>query len=186
MKLFFLLLFLAHSGKDPSDDGISYRTLSWADYKGQVPETELLVAARTVTQLEFETTEEAGKFTYAVKTHFLPYSSFVRERSKEILRHEQTHFQIAYIVSLRCLRDLVPLQNGDSVARNEAQEIFNHYVDEKQTLNDQFDAETKHGLNDVPEKEWELRISKQLKSLTNGRRNKNSKIRRPLHSQEKH
>lgn len=165
MKLLFLVLFLSLSGNYPSDNGIPYRLLSWSDFRGAVPDNEPSVGARTTTQMAMEITETDGHFTYVVKAYFLPDSSFVRVRSLSNLRHEQTHFKIAYIAAKECMLALVPLQRGDSLNASMAETLYEHYVDEASRLNNRFDQETNHSLNPEAEKAWENRISLKLRTF---------------------
>jgi len=174
VTFFFLTTFIATQvislfGKNPSENGIRYRLLLWSDFKERPPTDDQAIAARTTTELEFLTTEYDGRYTYRVNCYFLPFSSYVRVRSDQNLRHEQTHFQIGYIAALMCQSDLAPLQQGDSAARALAESIFNRYSAMKLDLNEKFDEATGHGLNLPVEKMWEMRIASQLKRLSHGR-----------------
>lgn len=163
MKLFIFIAFFSLFGTKPSESGITYRALAWSDFRGAIPDAEPSVAARTTTQLAMEVSEQEGKCYYAVKAYFLPDSSFVRVRSDQNLSHEQTHFKIAYIASIRCMRELIPLQGKDS--RDKAMAIYEHYLNVSDVFNDRFDRETNHCLNREAEKIWELRISHELHTL---------------------
>lgn len=165
MKLLFLLLFLSLRGNDPSDYGIPYRTLSFKDFRGKVPSGESAVAARTGTQMVLEFTESGGVFTYVVTAYFQPDSSFMRLRTREVLLHEQTHFQIAHIMALRCSQALAPLQKGDASTQAASEKVFNQYVAERNAMNAQFDGETNHGLILETEWDWELKIDRDLRQL---------------------
>lgn len=169
MKTLFLISFLSFFGNNPSGDGIAYRQLSWSDFQGSIPADQPTAAALTATQMEIESTEDNGIFTYEVKATFLPSASFVRVRTEEVLRHEQTHFKIAYIASLRCMQELVLLQGKNWKAAKEVEAIYQRTCEERDRINNQFDLETNHSINRVAEEEWERNISKQLKQLVNGR-----------------
>lgn len=162
MKLLFFLLLLSLSGNPASEIGITYRALSWSDFRSPVPENEPSVAARTTTELAMETTEIDGRFSFDVKAYFLPDSSFVRLRTDANLRHEQTHFKIAYIEARKCMLALAPLQHGDSVDNRMAFTLYQNYVDKADMRNAQFDQQTNHSLNVEAEKIWENRISREL------------------------
>jgi Bacterial protein of unknown function (DUF922) len=165
MKLLFLISFLSLFGKETSEDGIRYRTLSWSDFRGPVPE-KTTFAAVTATQLlyEFES-DEHGKYGYAVTAYFDPASSYVRLKSDAYLRHEQTHFAIAFLMAQECMLDLRPLQGSDSTRQKEVDAIYDRAVDKYNALNEQFDRETNHSVNVTAEKTWEHRIASQLAQL---------------------
>lgn len=167
MKLLFLPLILSLIGNDPSENGIPYRALTWADFRGPIPKEGDIGswAAETATEIDIETKQVDGKLRYAVYFYFVANSSWVRVKTDAGLRHEQTHFKIAYIAFLRCVRDLEPFQNGDPAVGKQVENIYDRYVDEKILLNRRFDQETNHGLNKEIESLWELKISEQLKTI---------------------
>jgi hypothetical protein len=165
MHALAFLILLFPSPNDSSDNGILYRQLTWSDYKSSLPLNEPLVAARTMTQLKMETVEQDGVYSYSVKAYFLPYSSFARVKTNDVLRHEQTHFKIADLLALECMRDLHALQHGDSTASSRADIVYNSYVERNDSANDQFDLETDHSLNKEAEKTWEFRITEELKNI---------------------
>lgn len=167
MKLSILLWFLSLTGNYSSEKEIPYRTLTWEDFRGLVPENEPTVAARTVTELEMETTEIAGRFRFVVKSCFLADSSFVRVRTDRNLHHEQTHFKIACIEARKCILALAPLQGGDSTDKSTAFTVYEHYFAASESRNDQFDRETNHCLNAEAEKIWEDRISLEMRIFGN-------------------
>lgn len=179
MKLLFLLLYLSLSGKEPSDTGIKYRTLTWGDFKGKIDKNEPLTAALTTCQFQFTWEENEGHFKYCVVAYFLPYFSYVRIKTDDILHHEQTHFKIAYLMALKCNQVLAQLQDGDTSTRKEADRIFNFYTAERNSMNARLDSYTDHGLDKEAEKNWEHQISEELSTLettlkaTNGRNSKN-------------
>lgn len=165
MKLVFFLLFLSLIGNDSSDNGIPYRNLTYADFRATVPKNEPGIAARTTCQMILDYTELDGSYRYAVTAYFLPYSSFIRKGDRQVLLHEQTHFQIAYIASLKCMQELRPLQNGDSTTLGKAQQDFSRYSEGRDKLNEKYDEETNHGLKVQEEGDWEFRINREMKQL---------------------
>ena len=165
MHALAFLILLSLSPNDSSDNGILYRQLTWSDYKSRPPLAEPLVAARTMTQPKMETVEQDGIYCYSVKAYFLPYSSFARVKTDDVLRHEQTHFKIAHLLALECMGDLHVLQHGDSTSASHAENVYNSYVERNDALNDQFDQETDHSLNKKEEKAWEFRITEELTNI---------------------
>lgn len=168
-KLLFIAL-LSLFGKEPSDGGIAYRNLSWNDFQGSIPARSAFTAAYTSTELILESdSDERGNYTFAVSAYFLPDCSFVRTPTDEVLRHEQTHFKIAYIAALECMAELIPLQGKGWPAQKKAEQLYEKCGIVRDSLNQQFDNETRHSLNTAMEKIWEDKISRQLNTLTHGR-----------------
>lgn len=165
MKLLFFLAFLSIFGKEPSDGGITYRALTWSDFRGPVPE-KTTFAALTATQLIYDyENDDQGRYTFRVTAYFDPASSYVRLRSDAYLRHEQTHFRIAFLMAQECMRELNPLQGTVEVGKKKADDIYARYVDAYNALNEQFDRETNHSLNVTEEKKWEIRLGTQKTTL---------------------
>lgn len=167
MKLSLLLLILSLSGNYPSEKEIPYRQLTWADFRAPVPYDELTVAARTTTQMQLETTEIDGKARFVVRALFLPDFSFVREKTDANLRHEQTHFKIVCIEATKCMSALEPLQGGDSIDKSMALALYNHYFEESDRRNTEFDVQTEHCLIPAAEKRWEEQISLEMRIFGN-------------------
>jgi hypothetical protein len=165
MKLLFLISFLSLFGKEPSDNWITYRPLTWSDFRGPVPE-KTTFAALTATQLIYDYENDVqGRYTFRVTAYFDPASSYVRLRSDAYLRHEQTHFRIAFLMAQECMRELKPLQGRGEAGKEKADVIYARCVDAYNDLNEQFDRETDHSKNAVAEKVWELRLVKELKQF---------------------
>lgn len=162
MKPLLFIAILSLFGKPSSEIRIPYRQLTWADYRGAIPENEPTIAARTYTQLDMGTTQSGDVYHFQVVAYVLADSSFVRLRDDKTLRHEQTHFKIAYIEARRCMLALQPLQGGDSVSEKAAGILYDHFFDVTVDLEDQFDRETNHSLDELAEKSWEDRISREL------------------------
>lgn len=171
MKPLLLIAFLSIFGKDPSDNGIAYRTLCWSDFRGPVIDSMAGFGAVTATQLLYEYESDAlGKYTFRVTAYFEPYASFGQVKSDYALRHEQTHFRIAYLKAQECMRELKSLQGGNQEAKKEADEIYARYSDSYNALNEQFDRETNHSIDVREEKRWEANIAQQVNQITHGRR----------------
>jgi len=170
MKSFVLIALLSLYGTKPSDPGITYRPLTWEDFKGSATGTPSRIAAETNCEIDFEWTDSAGIFNFDVKAYFLPHTSFVRVKSDQGLRHEQCHFQIAYIAALRCMSALASLQGRNEAAKVKAENIYKRFVSSWKQQNILFDNDSQHGLNSDQEEQWETRMSYELEQLlTNGR-----------------
>jgi hypothetical protein len=165
MKLLFLISFLSIFGKEPSDGGITYRNLSWSDFRGAVRDDMPTFAALTATQLIYEYENDGDEYTFRVTAYFEPGSSFVRVKSDAALRHEQTHFRIAFLMAQECMKALKPLQGGNESAKKKADEVYDRYVQSYNALNEQFDRETNHSVNVEAEKKWEIRLMQAIKQF---------------------
>lgn len=170
MKALLLIALLSIFGKEPSETGITYRTLTWSDFRGAIPDYIPDGGAMTATQIVLdENSDEYGKYHFCVTAYFEPDSSCVRVRTDRVLHHEQTHFKIAFLMAQRCMQELVPLQGGGEAAEKKAGNLFERYLQATDELNIKFDRETNHAINAVAERQWEVRISQQLNQIMHGR-----------------
>lgn len=140
-------------------------TLTWEDFKGPVPETELIVAARTYTALGFESMDSAGIFTCHVAAQFLNNLSWVRYPSEATLRHETVHWAICQLYAAICNKALAKYQNKPLPSMKPVTKVFEHYQRQVDLLNEQFDHETNHGQNAITEAAYERHIFNDLNKL---------------------
>lgn len=138
------------------------KRLEWDDFKGKIPAFETKVAARTVTQLMLDTNQDGNVFSFECHAELVPEESFIRLMTKEVLDHENTHWQIALLCSKECNKAISRYQGSSASKLVKVQSIYKHYVTEIDRLNKLFDKETNHGLNVVTEGLWEKNIEKTL------------------------
>lgn len=159
MNLLCITLLFSLFRNNPSNNGT--KPLTWADFKGPVPEKELSVAARTSVDFRLEATDSDGVFSFRVWAEFKPYESFVRYRTDLGLRHENTHWYIACINARECMKALAPYQHKRGV-QEIATAIYNRYSDESDRREDQFDLESNHSQIADEEARWEKQIRTEL------------------------
>lgn len=172
MKPVLFIAFLSIFGKEPSDNGIPYRTLSWHDFRRPAPADSLDIDAVTTSELIFDYEGDNEVYKFKVTALFLPDWSWVRIKNDAVLRHEQTHFSIAYLMALKCNRELAPLQGSGEDAVQKARSLYDHYFQAMNDMNSQFDRETNLSRNRKVEGEWETRITVELNQLTSYGRNR--------------
>ncbi len=133
-----LLLLLIPFANSP----ISYRQLTWADYKGK-PQSSAIASTCSGIVIEKDT-------AYAI---FEPDRSWTRTNDPAILRHEQIHFWITFLfarqIALRIKRGQATNEEGDGCL------VF---FDEWRKMEEQYDRETDHGRDTLAQKQWEEKI----------------------------
>lgn len=136
IKMKSLLLFLLIPF---SNSPISYRQLSWSDFKGK-PTNDHAASTCTGIVIEKDT-------AYAI---FEPDESWTRTSNPIVLKHEQVHFaitklyaeKIAWLTKSRC-------------------ECYSEIAEELkkwEAMEQSYDLITDHGLNVEKQKEWEQNI----------------------------
>lgn len=138
------------------------RKLNWADYQG-TPDPTVGAAASTTTYLAIEYEIENGKLLYYISSTFSPARSWVRHRTDRVLTHEQGHFDIAEIFARKLHQRMLDYQFNKNTFREVLGNMYNTIQAEKDQLQNQYDRETNHSINEELQKAWEEKIKLQLK-----------------------
>lgn len=167
-----LILRFAFSAYMPidKDEVISWqegRRLSWSDFKG-VPERRNSVAS-TYYDINQSLSDYHNYASVEIEAVFFPRRSWKRKDRDDIsiLTHEQKHFDITELFARRLrkkiqsasysnYRELEDYMNKCYKENDEAMEIF-------QTA---YDDETDHSRNGVKQGEWNQKIEKELRELS--------------------
>ncbi|MBS7566388.1 hypothetical protein KHS38_18410 [Mucilaginibacter sp. Bleaf8] len=146
------------------------RPLTWDDFKAR-PATGGKYAAEVFPSIAFDEEVAVVNSVIEVRLRMKPYlpksASWVRNgyRDDYTLNHEQRHFDIVKLAAEHYKRHLLtqqlPITNFDGA-------IHADYLDAFRDMNNmqqQYDDETQHGINQAAQAQWNERIDKELKSL---------------------
>jgi hypothetical protein len=103
-----------------------------------------------------------------MKVYMLKNSSWVKEGARDDygLNHEQRHFDIVKLVAERFKQKIQP----DSLTIEDYNSIMQyHYLEsyrEMNRLQEQYDQETRHGLDQAAQERWNRRIDQELALIT--------------------
>ncbi len=155
------------------DDTVFYtlkRPLVWADFKGY-PTKPSKYAAAVMPGFAYEGRSEVSEgivhLNLLMKVFVLQSSSWVKAdaRNPYSLNHEQRHFEIAKLVAERFKQKIKP----DSLTISDYNSIIQYkYIEsfrEMNHLQEQYDAETRHGLDELAQERWNRRLDAELKTL---------------------
>ncbi len=155
------------------DDSVFYtskRPLTWADFKG-APSKPSQYAAAVMPGFAYEGRSEVSNgivhLNLLMKVFMLQSSSWVKEHARDeySLNHEQRHFEIAKLVAERFKKRITP----DSLTVADYNSIIQYkYIEsfrEMNHLQEQYDTETRHGLDQLAQERWNKRIDEELKAF---------------------
>ncbi|MCJ8163429.1 hypothetical protein MKJ04_01160 [Pontibacter sp. E15-1] len=161
---------------DAGDDSVFYspaRPLAWADFKGQSTKPTKFAAA-VFPSFSYEgrpqVIDGVIQLELLLKVYVLKSSSWVKEPARNAygLNHEQRHFDIVRLVAERFKQKLHPgrltLEDYNSIIQYEYIESFR----EMNRLQEQYDTETRHGLDEAAQERWNKRISEELRAIPLG------------------
>ncbi|MDX5438341.1 MAG: hypothetical protein LPK03_14145, partial [Pontibacter sp.] len=146
------------------------RPLTWSDFTGK-PTKPSKYAAAVFPSFSYEgRTEVADGILHLylnMKVYMLQSSSWVKEGSKNTygLTHEQRHFDIARLVAERFKQKIKPEILSVADYNSIIQYHFIESFREMNQLQEQYDAETHHGLNRAAQEQWNKKISEELSRL---------------------
>ena len=155
------------------DDTAHYnpaRPLTWADFRAE-PRRGSHYAAEVFTSFAYEgkSTVKNGiiNLDLLVKAYMLKNSSWGRPDAKNAyaLNHEQRHFDITRIIAERFKRKIHP----DSLTREDYNSIVQYqFIESYRDMNrlqERYDAETAHGIDQMAQERWNQKIDAELRSF---------------------
>ncbi len=157
--------------EDHDDDTVFYdpqRPLKWADFTGRPRFGNFAASIFASIAYEGDSRIEDGLVyvDIVLKTYMLKPSSWVRGANNSYgLNHEQRHFDIAKIIMER-LR--VKLEEMELQAHNYDRTVSFHYLEAYREMNrmqEQYDRETAHGMNNSAQQNWNSRIDEELRAF---------------------
>lgn len=141
--------------------------LTWDDFQGTPDEKSSYKALTYSTVIANHIKVSDEIIEYDISCLFEKKLSWSKnKKSSELLKHEQLHFDIAELATRRMRQKFLAFENFElKNINNMVREIFKEEENERKTLNREYDTETKHGLIKDKQKEWEVKIAKELKEL---------------------
>lgn len=156
------------------DDSVFYspdRPLNWSDFQG-APSKPSSFAASVFPSFAYEgqprVIDGVIHLDLVMKVYVLKGSSWVKAAARNAygLNHEQRHFDIVKLVAERFKQKLTPerltLEDYNSIMQYEYIESFR----EMNRLQEQYDNETRHGLDEAAQASWNQRINEELRTFS--------------------
>lgn len=165
--------FISHKGNErcfqTQNDKILWSTarkLTWDDFKGKSDEKSTYKAITSVV-VDYKNELLPDKINYEVSCFFCKNIAWTKSKSIELLKHEQLHFDIAELVTRKIRRDMIKYVSINLAETEKyVSKVNNKYFhQELDSINKKYDTETNHSINNEKQKEWELKIAKELKAL---------------------
>lgn len=145
----------------------STRKLTWNDFKGK-PDNKSEYKAMTFSKVEIKHKSFDNHFVIDITSVFsCPLSWSKNTESSRLLKHEQLHFDITEIAARYIRKEFIQHDITDmSLLSNSLQDIYRKYNRIfRDSINLMYDEETEHGTIADKQKEWEMKIAKELKLL---------------------
>ncbi len=145
------------------------RELNWDDFQGSIPNSTSLEGYYAITSGDIQvlTIVRSEIPEFIIKVRFSKNRSWTKGNSKELLKHEQTHFDIVELYARKVRSSIGSLQQRDITSREIYTAEIADLIKQKNIRQDDFDQETRFGNNSEAQERWELRLQKELTNLSN-------------------
>jgi hypothetical protein len=144
--------------------------LTWADFQAPVPRLTRY-AAQVFPSISYEgrsrIVDGVTQIELLIKVYNPKSSSWVTEpaRNDYALNHEQRHFDVAKIAAERFKRAIVPDSLTVTDFNSQLQYQFIESFRDMGRMQEAYDGETNHGINQSVQARWNQRIDAELKQL---------------------
>lgn len=183
--IFFLLVMLANIGinaqiktlinfvqptNSSSIDTIYFahtQPLVWKDFKG-LPQQKGMAIAETASgfgfSAGFKMINNKGSLNINVFCYFDKSKSWVKSGSQSdyALQHEQNHFTISYIATHYFYQQLKKAKFTRFNYNQLLNQIYTNSMQKLQQMQNQYDSETRNGINKEQQAKWNTKINSQL------------------------
>ena len=145
----------------------SARRLTVADFKGR-PRPAQTHAALTSANINTGAICRGDVFVGTAQASFNPATSWVRDpatMTPALLRHEQLHFDIAEVYARRLRQQLASLHLACSQLGDRFDRVSQAAYAAWEKAEDDYDRDTRHGLDHARQAQWEAQVQQQLLEL---------------------
>jgi hypothetical protein len=157
----------------PTKDTIYFtnaQPLVWKDFKG-LPQQKGMAIAETASgfgfNAGFKMINNKGTLKVNIFCYFDKTKSWVKpgSQSNYALQHEQNHFTISYIATNYFYQQLKIATFTRSNYNQLLNEIYNASIQKLREMQNQYDSETRNGINKEQQAKWNKKINEQLNLL---------------------
>ncbi len=147
-------------------DWIPGSRLKWSDFKAYEKRSPGFAIATSTCGFGYEAEEENGMIRVNVYVRFFCYESWRMPgmKIKEVLKHEQLHFDICELYGRRFYAEILGLRKQELTFET-LDETLERLREDYEIIQDRYDMETGHSTNTEAQHRWERIIVDQLKRM---------------------
>ena len=142
----------------------SERKLVWDDFKGIADTSMINVDA--ITSCKIEVTDayfENDIPKYKLSCYFIKSKSWTITNDKEVLEHEQLHFDISEIFARKIRKAFDSLNLKKCVDTNKYEELYKRLGNESEIYQVKYDNTVY--FSDIQQKKWSIKVNAELERL---------------------
>jgi hypothetical protein len=163
----FILAIPVVQAQDPGEDLLTWnaaRKLTWSDYKAN-PNPNNDASATTRTYLAIDYHISTDNFSYTIRSAFSRSYSWGRDKTEYILSHEQGHFDLAEVYARKLHQRMSAYRFDKRTFQKDLKKIYDEVAAEKAAIQEQYDRETRHSIDQEKQAEWLKKIARMLEEL---------------------
>ena len=141
-----------------------YYYLRWDDFQGE-PTAESIGDAGAVVQIKAKPYLVKKQVHYNVYAYFNQSKSWARDKSRELLAHEQVHFDIAELYARKIRKLISEMQRRHVKDVSEYNAAIHRLLEESNEYDRLYDIQTLHGAITKKQEEWTRKVKSELESL---------------------
>ncbi len=177
----FVFLFPLFSFNPPSERNASCHTtkqgaaidwvpghrLKWSDFKAYEKKSPGFAVATSTCGFGYEAEEENDEIRVNVYVRFFCYESWRMPgmKMREVLQHEQLHFDICELYGRRFYAEILELRKRHALTFESLDNLLEQLRKEYEIIQDRYDMETGHSTNTEAQHRWERMTVEQLKRM---------------------
>jgi hypothetical protein len=138
------------------------RKLLWSDFRGAIDQGDPETGARSSIYVYYILTPCEKVYCWNIKVVFDRETAWARNKSVELLVHEQVHFDIAELFARKIAKKFYEIGNSGDSVESVVDSLFNGLMDEHELFTHRYDNETNFSRNSEKQIEWNEFISAEL------------------------
>lgn len=146
------------------------RSLTWADFKGEVPK-DAMASAITASGISYRYSANLMfnevNLDFEVNCYFYPENSWYKPQlcDSTVLAHEQLHFDITELFARKLRRRLREATFSDNV-KAEVRDIYNKILKQLNAYQERYDWETDFSRKTIAQLRWQKMIWNELETYS--------------------
>jgi hypothetical protein len=137
--------------------------LIWTDFKGKPDASSY--KAFTESEIKMEFSAKNNEAHISIKTFFDKTKSWVKDRTDELLAHEQLHFDITELWARKFRQKVKGKTFSFKTFQKELKAIQNEIYKGSKEMQTDYDKETQHSVVVASQKKWGKKIAEDLQKL---------------------
>lgn len=167
-KFLFIIITLWGLVSFQQDNAIPWsenRKLAWSDFQGK-PDASSPFKAKTESSLDIQISTQGMEATITMQTNFSKTASWVKTQTDLLLKHEQTHFDIAELWTRKFKQKMKDKTFPAKTFQSTLNTLHGEVQREGKAMQALYDKETNHSINEKEQDKWTKKINADLKSLS--------------------